>query len=195
MKHNAVALGKLRHGARWWRAGGSPGSQACHSCRRRMRSPRWEVGTGALAAWQHRTDPRSSEAVRGGESSSVANNLISVSCLTMEKSHVVRGSKNRLGKLLTTFADVKGKARAALGEKTSPARASPALTPGAAGPGAATGEPDRRAATPGWAAGPSRRLAAPLSSASPLSVPGRTLGAGARSGRLCLTALPPDPDL
>lgn len=49
----------------------------------------------------------------------MVKNLISVSCLTMEKSHVVRGSKNRLGKLLTTFADVKGKARAAPGKKTS----------------------------------------------------------------------------
>lgn len=97
------------------------GSQACHSCCRRMRSPRREVGAGGPVAWQHRTDRRNSEAVRGGESSSVANNLISVSCLTMEKSHVVRGSKNRLGKLLTTFADVKGKARAVTGEKTSPA--------------------------------------------------------------------------
>lgn len=66
----------------------------------------------------HRADRRRSGAVRGGESSSVAINLISISCLTMEKWHVVRGSKNRLSKLLTAFADVKGKTGASRRENT-----------------------------------------------------------------------------
>lgn len=56
---------------------------------------RW--GPGPPWPWQHRTGQGSSF-IQGGESSSVANNLISVSCLAMEKSHVVRGSKNRLSK-------------------------------------------------------------------------------------------------
>lgn len=138
---------------------------ACHSCRRRIQCPRRDVGARGPVARQHRTDRRSSEAVRGGESSSAANNLINVSCLTMEKSHVVRGSKNRLGKLLTTFADVKGKARAALGEKTSPAvppRHSPSALPARARSRHGYGRAGSEGSNPWMGSGaepPSRRTA------------------------------------
>lgn len=149
-----------------------------------MLSPHREVGAGGRAA------PHRSEELRG-ESGSVANNLLGVSCLTMEKSHVVRGSKNRLGKLLTTSADVKGKARATPEEEASPGSpASPGVNPQRCRPRSRAGT-----AAPRRAARPGQRLTAPLSSVCPRSVPGRTSGAGARSGRLCLTVLPPDPDL
>lgn len=135
----------------------------------------------------HRADRRRSGAVRGGESSSVAINLISISCLTMEKWHVVRGSKNRLGKLLTAFADVKGKTGASRGENTP----WPCLGGVHPGPSRVGSSRPRGGGTVGL----SHRLASPLCSASPLGALGKALGAGARRGRLCLTALPADPDL
>lgn len=51
--------------------------------------------------------------VRGGETSYILNDLISISCLMVEKLHVVKGSKNRSNKLATAFADVKVKAEQA----------------------------------------------------------------------------------